>query len=133
MSTTKSREAISEFELAVTQEVKAWMGRRGVSARQLAAAIGLSNSPMSKRLRGDTAFTINDLGLIASYFGITLEQLLGEVARKRLIGVGDAESPTSEEVGLRVRTAAAGAGSSAVRPVGLEPTTQGLKVPCSTN
>ncbi|MBE8528298.1 helix-turn-helix transcriptional regulator, partial [Amycolatopsis sp. H6(2020)] len=103
----------------MTQEVKAWMGRRGVSARQLAAAIGLSNSPMSKRLRGDTAFTINDLGLIASYFGITLEQLLGEVARKRLIGVGDAESPTSEEVGLRVRTAAAGAGSSAVRPVGL--------------
>ena len=98
------------------------MGRRGLSARQLADKIGMAHSALSKRLRGVSAFTINDLGVIAAHMGITLEQLLGPVVDAPLTGE-DTENPApaSPERG------------EDVRPVGLEPTTHGLKVRCSTN
>ena len=113
---------VSEFELAVASEVKSWMGRRNLSARQLADEIGMAHSALSKRLRGVSAFTINDLGVIAMYLGITLGQLRGPVTDSPLTS-GDAENPApaSPERGDNVR------------PVGLEPTTHGLKVRCSTN
>ena len=113
---------VSEFEQAVAGEVKAWMGRRGLSARQLADKIGMAHSALSKRLRGVSAFTINDLGVIAAHMGITLGQLLGPVVDAPLTGE-DTENPApaSPERGDNVR------------PVGLEPTTHGLKVRCSTD
>ena len=116
---------VSEFELAVAGEVKAWMGRRGLSARQLADKIGMAHSALSKRLRGVSAFTINDLGVIAAHMGITLGQLLGPVVDVPLTGE-DTENPAPA-------SPERGESDEDVRPVGLEPTTHGLKVRCSTN
>ncbi|WP_237205623.1 helix-turn-helix domain-containing protein [Rothia nasimurium] len=111
---------VSEFELAVAGEVKAWMGRRGLSARQLADKIGMAHSALSKRLRGVSAFTINDLGVIAAHMGITLGQLLGPVVDAPLTGE-DTENPAPV-------SPERGESDEDVRPVGLEPTTHGLKV-----
>ena len=116
---------VSEFELAVAAEVKSWMGRRGLSARQLADEIGMAHSALSKRLRGASAFTINDLGVIAAHLGITLAQLLGPVANTPLRD-SDTENPAPA-------SPERGESGEDVRPVGLEPTTHGLKVRCSTN
>ncbi len=112
---------VSEFELAVAGEVKAWMGRRGLSARQLADKIGMAHSALSKRLRGVSAFTINDLGVIAAHMGITLGQLLGPVVDVPLTGE-DAENPAPA-------SPERGESDEDVRPVGLEPTTHGLSDP----
>lgn len=96
------------------------MGRRGLSARQLADKIGMAHSALSKRLRGVSAFTINDLGVIAAHMGITLEQLLGPVVDVPLTGE-DTENPAPA-------SPERGESDENVRPVGLEPTTHGLKV-----
>ena len=116
---------VSEFELAIRDEVKSWMGRRGLTGKDLATILSISPSNASKKLRGINAFSINDLGTIAGALGITLGELLGGVASTPII-VPDAENPApaSPERG--------GTGED-VRPVGLEPTTHGLKVRCSTN
>ncbi len=114
-----------DFVQAIGAEVRGWMARERVNQTQMARLLGISQSNFSKRLRGSVPFPVSELAIIASYFGITLGELLGPVADVPLRAVpAHGEDPAP---------AAAGAGSSAVRPVGLEPTTQGLKVPCSTN
>lgn len=119
---------VSEFELAVRDEVKAWMGRRGVSQTELAQVLGVSQSGISARLHGKTAFLIHDLAVIAGYLGITLGDLLGQVSSASI------EVPVSGQNAENPAPAEAGTGShETVRPVGLEPTTHGLKVRCSTN
>ena len=112
---------VSEFELAIRDEVKSWMGRRGLTGKDLAAILSISPSNASKKLRGINAFSINDLGTIAGALGITLGELLGGVASTPII-VPDAENPapTSPERGET---------DEDVRPVGLEPTTHGLSDP----
>ncbi len=121
----RSLDGISEFELAVRDEVKAWMARRGVSQAELAEVLGVSQSNVSYRLRGKTAFVIHDLAIIAGYLGITVADLLGTVGTSPIVLPQNAENPAPAE---------AGTGSpNTVRPVGLEPTTHGLKVRCSTN
>lgn len=123
----KAETPVSEFEKALMGEVKAWMGRRGVTQSQLAEVLGVTPSNMSKRLRGESRFPVRDLAAVAGFMGVSLGQLMGPVADAPIIL--DPGTPHDEDPAK----AAAGAGSSAVRPVGLEPTTQGLKVPCSTN
>jgi predicted XRE-type DNA-binding protein len=121
----RNLEGISEFELAVRDEVKAWMARKGVSQTELAEVLGVSQSNVSYRLRGKTAFVIHDLAIIAGYLGITVADLLGPVGTSPIILPQETENPAQAE---------AGTGShETVRPVGLEPTTHGLKVRCSTN
>ncbi len=116
---------VSEFELAIRDEVRAWMGRRGLTGRDLAKILGIAQPNVSKKLNGINAFSINDLGTIAGALGITLGDLLGGVARSPII-VPDIENPAPA-------SPERGETDEDVRPVGLEPTTHGLKVRCSTN
>lgn len=108
---------VSEFELAIRDEIKAWMGRRGLTGKDLAQILGISQPNASKKLRGVNAFSINDLGTIAATLGITLADLLGSLVHIPLLSP-DAENPApaSPERGDNVR------------PVGLEPTTHGSSV-----
>lgn len=116
---------VSEFELAIRDEIKAWMGRRSLTGRDLAQILRISQPNASKKLRGINAFSINDLGTIASALGITLADLLGDVAHTPLLNPGaENPAPASPE---------RGESDEDVRPVGLEPTTHGLKVRCSTS
>lgn len=61
----------------VAQELNALRGRHGRTQADLAAVIGVSQSQMSKRLRGRATFTITDIELFAAYFGIKASDLLG--------------------------------------------------------
>ena len=102
-----SLDGISKFELAVRDEVKVWMARRGV--RQ---------SNVSYRLRGKAALVIHDSAVIVRYLGITMADLLGTVGTGPIVFPQHAKNPAPAETGTGSR--------HTVRPVGLEPTTHGL-------
>ena len=69
------------------------MGRRGLSGRALAAAIGVSNATVSAWLKGSKPHP-SQASRLAEYFGITVAELLG----------GMAEAPSSfSELLRRVR------------------------------
>ena len=75
----------TEVELHATNEIKAWMARRGVSQQELAEAIGYHPSAISLRLKGKTAFTLRDLAQIAAFLDVNLMQLLGPVGTAELV------------------------------------------------
>ncbi len=52
------------------------MGRHQVSQQRLGAAISISQAGLSRRLRCETAFDLDDLIAIASYFGVPVTDLL---------------------------------------------------------
>jgi transcriptional regulator with XRE-family HTH domain len=63
------------------------MARHGVSQEHLCTVLGLSQSAVSKRLRGVTPFDVNELDLVASYFSMTLVDLVSEAYRAKPMGL----------------------------------------------
>ena len=64
--------------LGLASEVRAWMGRRGLRQVDIAQAIGVTQTQISARLRGQIPFTFEQLIQIAAVMDITLSELLGE-------------------------------------------------------
>lgn len=91
----------------VAQELNALRGRYGRTQADLAAAIDVSQSQMSKRLKGRVPFTLNDIERFAAYFGIKASDLLGYAESPHPVGPGE--------------------GSESVRREGLEPPTRWLR------
>jgi transcriptional regulator with XRE-family HTH domain len=60
----------------VAEEVSAYLGRRRMSGAKLARAIDRSEMYVSRRLRGETAFDLDDLERIADVLGVTVTDLL---------------------------------------------------------
>ena len=58
------------------RNVRAEMARAGVSQIDLAERVGLSQSGLSKRLRGDVPFDVNELDAIATALGVPVVSLL---------------------------------------------------------
>jgi len=52
--------------------------RRGLSQMQIAAEVGLSRAAVSDRFRGKTAWTLDQLGVIAQLFGCDVSVLVKE-------------------------------------------------------
>ena len=64
--------------LGLASEVKAWMARLGYRQVDMANAIGVTQTQISARLRGQTPFTFEQLIKIAATMQITLSDLLGD-------------------------------------------------------
>ena len=77
--TNSNEESGSDFNSMVAAEVRAWLARSGKRQADLAAALGVSQSGISHRLRARVAFTLEELATIAEVFDITLAELLGPV------------------------------------------------------
>jgi len=60
------------FARAVSAEFRAALGRKGISAVQLARMTGMSRSYLSKRMRDEAAFTANDIEEICSALELSL-------------------------------------------------------------
>lgn len=60
----------------VAEEIRAVLGRRRMSGRQLANALGVSQTWMSTRLSGATPIDLNDLDRIARVLGLDVAALL---------------------------------------------------------
>ena len=74
------------FARAFAAEVRSIMGRQQLSGADLARLTERSQSYMSKRLRGEAAFTANDAEAISAALHVDLEALLVAAVRaaKRL-------------------------------------------------
>jgi transcriptional regulator with XRE-family HTH domain len=60
--------------------VRGEMARRGVTQEAVGKALRLSQPAVSKRLRGDVPFDINELATIAALLDVPLERLTEGVA-----------------------------------------------------
>ena len=60
----------------VSEEVRAWMARRGIRQAQLAEALGISQQSVSMRLTGRTSWNVDDLEPVAQLLGVSVSQLL---------------------------------------------------------
>ncbi len=80
MSTVVPIRASEDIRDVVAGEVRAWMGRRGVNQTALAAAIGVSQSQISKRLKGTIPFDIVELARVAAFLNVDVALLVGGAA-----------------------------------------------------
>lgn len=60
----------------VSGEVRAAMARKRVTQSVLAAHLGISQAALSRRLRGEIPFDVNELALIASHLDVTIDALI---------------------------------------------------------
>lgn len=61
---------------AVAAEVRASLGRAGRSAAWLAQSAGISRAALSRKLRGDVSFTVEELVLVALALGVEPDTFL---------------------------------------------------------
>ncbi|MFD2792037.1 helix-turn-helix domain-containing protein [Promicromonospora vindobonensis] len=64
--------------LVCASAVRFEAARRGLSQRQIAAEVGLSRAAVSYRFRGRTAWTLDQVGIIALLFGCEPALLVSE-------------------------------------------------------
>lgn len=57
-------------------EIRAHLARRQISGKTFAARLGLSQFAVSRRLRGQTPFSIDELSRAAEFLGVPLVDLL---------------------------------------------------------
>lgn len=79
--TTLSPDPVETETLAnsrVSNEVRSWLGRTQRTQRDLAGYLGISPTSLTFRMKGKTPWSITELMKVASWFEISLAQLLGE-------------------------------------------------------
>ncbi|WP_041760106.1 helix-turn-helix domain-containing protein [Pseudonocardia dioxanivorans] len=82
------------FTDLVAEELRAQLGRKRVSGRELARRLNVSNQWTSQRTRGVVALNTAEMEAIASCLGITVGELLaGAIARAS--GPSDGSSITA--------------------------------------
>ena len=67
----------------VAAEVRSLMGRYEVTQVMLSEVLGVSQPQVGARLRGAVAFNVNEVALLADYFGVSPAELLGEQVAPR--------------------------------------------------
>ena len=70
--------AVQHENERIGAEVRAWMARRELRQIDVADVLGVAQKNVSRRLRGEIPFRIDELLTLARFMGITLAQLLGE-------------------------------------------------------
>lgn len=63
----------------VAAEVRAELARARLSQQQLATIIGKEQTYVSRRLKGEVPFTVDEVVIIAGYLGIAPRQLLAGI------------------------------------------------------
>ena len=90
MTTTNEGQRDSAVAHHVSNEVRAWLGRRRRTQSDLARHMGIAKSAVSVRLNGSREFSISELVEIAAWLDISLADLLGpELLQARRSPRGD--------------------------------------------
>jgi hypothetical protein len=64
----------------VSEEVRALIGRHDINQTVVARWLGITQSAVSARLRGDTEWKVSEIDILASRFGVHPAELLGGYA-----------------------------------------------------
>jgi transcriptional regulator with XRE-family HTH domain len=83
MATIDRKTESGPLARAVAAEIRAAMGRQRKSGLQLAAATGLSQNYLAKRLRDEAPFTINDIEKICTVLDEDFATLMASAATHR--------------------------------------------------
>ena len=94
---------------------------RRMTRKSLGEHFGVTQSVMSRKLRGEVTWTAEELAIMAGLFGLSLDELTPTRHEEGWV-------PAEWRPGMKKASAPSGAEAGAVPPVGLEPTTFGLKV-----
>ena len=94
---------------------------RRMTRKSLGEHFGVTQSVMSRKLRGEVTWTAEELAIMASLFGLSLDELTPTLHEEGWV-------PAEWRPGMKKAPVPGGAEAGAVPPVGLEPTTFGLKV-----
>src|SRR5690606_22411610 len=102
----------------VASEIRAWLGRRQITGRQLAAKLGASQTWTATRLRGEQAITVDDLARIADALDVEVTDLLPRPAYRdgRRTGEGGIMWPSSHAPATPATAGHLAHGVSTVRP-----------------
>lgn len=73
---TLTTPAVEHLNERVARELRALQARHGVSQSTLAEVIGVSQSQMSKRLKGTLPLRLDEVQRLSAFFGIKPSQLL---------------------------------------------------------
>lgn len=71
---------VTSLNQTVAANVRAEMARRHHSQNSLAVLIGMRQQALSRRLSGQTAFTIDEIAAIAAILNVRITDLVGEAA-----------------------------------------------------
>lgn len=74
----------TNISAAVGANIRAEMARRGVAQMTLAAAVGVSQSGLSKRLRGHTPLGVDELLRIAAFLDVPVNDLIPSTASEQV-------------------------------------------------
>ncbi|MBY0491039.1 MAG: helix-turn-helix domain-containing protein [Gemmatimonadaceae bacterium] len=66
-----------DIRLLVGRRIKAWRTRQGMSARHLSLQLGFSHGALNEYEGGQRELSYRKLWILADFFGITVEDLLG--------------------------------------------------------
>lgn len=70
----------ADLTASVAEEIRALMARRSLQQADVAAALGRSQSYVSRALKGKGTFDVPDLGRLAALLGVSPSRLLGPLA-----------------------------------------------------
>jgi transcriptional regulator with XRE-family HTH domain len=68
---------------AIADEVRVWLARRKMSAAQAALTLGWSQTYLSRRMRGDVAFDVNDLLQLAKLLRVKIQDFFPDHSESR--------------------------------------------------
>ena len=68
----------AEIDVLIGQRVHHVLWRRKIQQRELAAKLGITQSTLSRRLRGESAWFAGDLVALAETLGVSVGWLFGE-------------------------------------------------------
>lgn len=109
------------------REIKTWMLRSGSKQKDLADLLGISQAAVSKKLRGEAAFTLDDLLSIAGFFNLTLTELLGSsVLNAKIPSNAEYSNEGDKKKVAPIGFIPTGATYEVVAGRGFEPLTSGL-------
>ena len=101
--------------------VNQYLFAHGMTRADLGEVLGVAGSNVSNRLRGKSRWTAADLVVVAELFGVGVADLYPTRSAEGWV-------PAPYVPGTSKASVPGGAEAGAVPPVGLEPTTFGLKV-----
>jgi len=117
----------------VASSVNAFIARAGVSKSAVAREIGMAQSTFSRRTTGAEPFDVDELGLLAAYFEVSLVDLISGDVTKILPNAKKAPTPKGEGQSLpKLDSNQQPAGSQPGEVIPLKPRTNSTPRPRQT-
>ena len=119
---TAARATNAAYNEALGMTVNQLLFEHRMTRKELGTYFGVTSSVITRKLRGQVSWSAEELSLMANLFGLSLDSFAPVRSKD------GTWAPAAYVPGMKKTSVPSGAEAGAVPPVGLEPTTFGLKV-----